>query len=57
MLLSGASQNMRPPELTAASVMSRRLHVTFPVASPGATMPEGGRTFTDVSICSRVGLC
>lgn len=57
MLLSGESRNMPPPELTSAAVMSRRLHVTFPVASPGATMPEGGKTFTDVSICTRVGLC
>lgn len=57
MLLSGASQNMPPPEQTAAAVMSRRLHVIFHVVSPGATMPEGGKTFTDVSICSRIRLC
>lgn len=45
MLLSGASQNMPPPEQTAAAVMSRRLHVIFHVVSPGATMPEGGKTY------------
>lgn len=59
-LLSGASQYIPPSELTAAAVISRRIHVAFPVASPGATVPGGGKmalTFTDVNICTRVGFC
>lgn len=50
MLLSGASWYPPPPELTAAAVISRN-HVAFPVASPGAAMPGGGKmalTSTDV---------
>lgn len=50
MLLSGASWYMPPPELTAAAVISRN-RVAFPVASPGATTPGGGKmalTSTDV---------
>lgn len=60
MPLPGASWYIPPPELTAAAVISGRIHVAFPVASPGATMPGGGKmalTFTDVNICTRVGLC
>jgi len=36
MLLSGASWYIPPPELTAVAVVSRRIRVAFPVASPGA---------------------
>lgn len=48
---------MPPSELTAAAVISSRIQVVFPVASPGAAMPGGGKmalTCTDVNICTRV---
>lgn len=59
MLPSGARWCIPPPELTAAAVISIRIQVAFPAASPGATMTGGGKTaltFTDVNICTRVGL-